>query len=68
MCIAAPYLQLSCPGWSSDEFFSPLIQTHCSPNLNFYHDTEGEGSLKSRDNARMLGTEKEHILLNAEDP
>lgn len=28
----------------------------------------GEGTLKPRDNPRMLGTDKEHMLLNAEDP
>ena len=28
----------------------------------------GEGTLKSRDNARALGTDKEHLLLNPEDP
>ena len=28
----------------------------------------GEGTLKNRDNARMLGTDKEHLLLNPEDP
>jgi protein transport protein SEC24 len=28
----------------------------------------GEGSLKPRDNPRLLGTDKEHMLLNAEDP
>ena len=29
--------------------------------------TLGEGILKPRDNPRMLGTDKEHMLLNAED-
>lgn len=29
--------------------------------------TIGEGTLKPRDNPRMLGTDKEHMLLNAED-
>ncbi len=28
----------------------------------------GEGSLKPRDNPRALGTDKEHMLLNPEDP
>lgn len=28
----------------------------------------GEGSLKMRENPRLLGTDKEHTLLNAEDP
>ena len=28
----------------------------------------GEGSLKNRDNPRILGTDKEHTLLNPEDP
>jgi len=27
----------------------------------------GEGNLKPRDNPRLLGTDKEHTLLNAED-
>jgi protein transport protein SEC24 len=30
--------------------------------------TIGEGVLKPRDNPRLLGTDKEHTLLNAEDP
>jgi protein transport protein SEC24 len=29
--------------------------------------TIGEGSLKPRENPRMLGTDKEHTLLNAEE-
>ena len=28
----------------------------------------GEGTLKPRENTRLLGTDKEHMLLNAEDP
>jgi len=28
----------------------------------------GEGALKMRENPRLLGTDKEHTLLNAEDP
>ena len=30
--------------------------------------TIGEGTLKPRDNPRMLGTDKEHMLLNPEEP
>ncbi len=30
--------------------------------------TIGEGALKMRDNPRLLGSDKEHTLLNAEDP
>ncbi len=30
--------------------------------------TIGEGCLKSRENPRALGTDKEHLLLNADDP
>jgi protein transport protein SEC24 len=33
----------------------------CLPSL-------GEGALKMRENPRLIGTEKEHTLLNAEDP
>ena len=29
--------------------------------------TIGEGSLKPRENIRVIGTDKEHTLLNAED-
>ncbi len=36
-----------------------LFQT-CLPNM-------GEGTLKPRDNPRLLGTDKEHTLLSAED-
>ena len=30
--------------------------------------TIGEGTLKPRDNPRLLGTDKEHMLLNPEEP
>ena len=28
----------------------------------------GEGALKPRENIRLIGTDKEHTLLNVEDP
>ena len=46
------------------------ILEHCGGKLLLFQSTLpslGEGSLKPRENPRLLGTDKEHTLLNAED-
>ena len=70
MYMAAPFLHHRI-AWdrSLTDKYIPFTGILSSSHLVFFcFDIVGEGSLKSRDNARMLGTDKEHILLNAEDP
>ena len=51
------------------EFLFRVIQ-HVGGKLCLFQSslpTIGEATLKPRDNPRMLGTDKEHMLLNAEE-